>query len=113
MTTTPTTSPAGSGERGPSRLARAVIAPIGFYQRNISPMRLPTCRYAPTCSEYAVEALRLHGALRGGWLAIRRVLRCHPWHRGGHDPVPQAVGRRSVRQSMMTSPRSRQEPPGA
>jgi putative membrane protein insertion efficiency factor len=92
--------------------ARVIIAPIRFYQLNISPMRLPTCRYAPTCSEYAVEALRLHGGVRGGWLAIRRLLRCHPWHRGGHDPVPETVGRRTARQSSNT-PRSRQEPPGA
>ncbi len=51
---------------------------------------LSGCRYSPTCSEYALGAIRTHGALGGGWLAVKRVCRCHPWHEGGHDPVPEA-----------------------
>lgn len=60
------------------------------YQLFISPMLGPRCRFHPTCSQYAVEALQTHGAVKGGWLALRRVLRCHPLHPGGHDPVPPA-----------------------
>lgn len=71
-----------------SRAARALMAPIRFYQRFISPGLPPSCRYSPSCSSYAVESLQTHGALRGSWLAIRRVGRCHPWHAGGYDPVP-------------------------
>jgi putative membrane protein insertion efficiency factor len=73
-----------------SRLARVVIAPIRFYQRFISPGLPASCRYYPTCSSYAVEALQVHGGLRGSWLAVRRLSRCHPWHQGGMDPVPPA-----------------------
>lgn len=58
------------------------------YQVAISPLLPPACRYYPTCSHYAVEALERHGAWRGGWLALRRVLRCHPFRPGGYDPVP-------------------------
>ncbi len=66
----------------------ALIAPLRFYQRFISPALPPSCRYLPTCSAYAVESLQVHGPLRGIWLSIRRVGRCHPWHAGGFDPVP-------------------------
>ncbi len=73
--------------------ARLLTGPIRFYQRFISPGLPATCRYSPTCSAYAVEALQVHGALRGSWLAIRRIGRCHPWSRRGHDdPVPPARG---------------------
>ena len=78
-----------------SRAAQVVVAPllllIRFYQRWVSPALGPRCRFAPSCSHYAAEALAVHGPLRGGWLAVRRVARCHPWHPGGHDPVPPAV----------------------
>ena len=64
---------------------------IRFYRRNISPRRPPCCRFIPTCSEYALEAVEKYGALKGGWLALRRVARCHPFHRQRsveYDPVP-------------------------
>ncbi|MDE5645352.1 MAG: membrane protein insertion efficiency factor YidD [Muribaculaceae bacterium] len=67
---------------------RLLIAPIRFYQLSISPMIPAACRYTPTCSQYAIEAIRIHGALRGGSLAIRRICRCHPWGGSGYDPVP-------------------------
>lgn len=62
--------------------------PILFYQAAISPHLPPSCRYTPTCSQYAVEAIRRHGPLRGLWLAIKRIMRCHPWGGSGYDPVP-------------------------
>ncbi|TAH40902.1 MAG: membrane protein insertion efficiency factor YidD [Betaproteobacteria bacterium] len=65
-----------------------LIALLRFYKYAISPMLGRNCRFHPTCSEYAIEAVQRHGALRGGWLAIRRVGRCHPFHPGGYDPVP-------------------------
>lgn len=68
---------------------RALLkAGIRFYRHFISPLKPPTCRFHPTCSQYALEAIETHGALRGSWLAIRRILRCHPFHPGGIDPVP-------------------------
>ena len=69
-------------------MKRFLLALIRFYRRNISPLRKPCCRYIPTCSEYALEAGEKYGALKGSWLALRRFLRCHPFHRGGYDPVP-------------------------
>lgn len=72
----------------PSQLARLLILPIRGYQRFISPLLPPACRFYPSCSAYAVEALKVHGAARGLWLAVRRIARCHPFHPGGLDPVP-------------------------
>ena len=66
------------------------VALVLAYQLVLSPMVGPVCRYAPSCSSYAVQALLAHGALRGSWLAARRLLRCHPWAAGGWDPVPPA-----------------------
>ena len=60
---------------------------IRFYRLGISPLKPPTCRFVPTCSQYAIMAIEKYGALRGGWMAIRRILRCHPFHPGGYDPV--------------------------
>ncbi|WP_163755051.1 membrane protein insertion efficiency factor YidD [Mycobacterium botniense] len=73
---------------------RGVIATIQLYRHMISPLRLPTCRFMPTCSQYAVEALNTYGLVRGGWLAIIRLSKCGPWHRGGWDPVPEPDSRR-------------------
>ena len=64
---------------------------IGVYRRHISPVRPPCCRFIPTCSAYAMEAIEVHGAVKGGWLALRRLLKCHPFHRQEtveYDPVP-------------------------
>lgn len=69
-------------------LARLLILPIKFYQLSISPMLPASCRYTPTCSAYAIEALRKHGAVKGLWLATKRIMRCHPWGGSGYDPVP-------------------------
>lgn len=67
---------------------RLLLAVVSGYRRWISPLLGPRCRFAPTCSAYAEQALRSHGAGRGSWLALRRLVRCHPFHPGGHDPVP-------------------------
>jgi putative membrane protein insertion efficiency factor len=67
---------------------RLLIALIRLYQLALSPFIGNQCRFTPTCSQYAREAVERHGALKGSWLALRRVGRCHPWHPGGHDPVP-------------------------
>ena len=76
-----TTRPRGS-------VARALLACVGFYQHAVSPVLPPRCRFQPTCSAYAVEALEAHGAARGSWLALRRLGKCAPWHPGGVDLVP-------------------------
>lgn len=65
-----------------------LLAPIYFYRSFISPLTPPSCRFTPTCSQYAIEAIKRHGPLRGTWLAIRRIMRCHPWGDSGYDPVP-------------------------
>ncbi|MCU0436056.1 MAG: membrane protein insertion efficiency factor YidD [Bacteroidia bacterium] len=64
------------------------IGLIRFYQYAISPYLAPSCRFTPSCSQYGVEAIRRHGPLRGGWLTLKRIGRCHPWGGHGHDPVP-------------------------
>ena len=69
-------------------MKRFLLAAIRFYRRSISPLRKPCCRFIPTCSEYALEAVEKYGPLKGSWLALRRLLKCHPFHKGGYDPVP-------------------------
>jgi uncharacterized protein len=71
-------------------LSLPLLALIGVYRRLISPMIPAACRYYPSCSQYAQEAVQAHGPLVGPWLALRRLLRCHPWAAGGPDPVPPA-----------------------
>ena len=72
-------------------MKKVFIGIVKFYRKNISPLRQPCCRYIPTCSAYALEALEKYGALKGSWLALKRILRCHPFHFGEYnpyDPVP-------------------------
>ena len=71
--------------------ARLLIVPIVGYRRFVSPLLTPRCRFAPSCSEYALTALAEHGAARGLWLAVKRLARCHPFNPGGYDPVPIRV----------------------
>jgi len=71
-----------------------LLAALRFYKAHISPQLPPACRYTPTCSEYAMEAIERHGALRGGLLAAKRVLSCNPFSRGGYDPVPGSATQR-------------------
>ena len=97
---------AATSAPGPSPARRALralaaapkfllLGALRVYQLYVSPMRPPTCRFYPSCSQYAVIAVTRHGALRGTWLAARRLLRCHPWNPGGVDDVPPAgAGRR-------------------
>jgi uncharacterized protein len=65
-----------------------VLAAIRFYKRHISPRLPPSCRFEPTCSMYMYEAIEVHGLIKGGWMGIRRISRCHPLNPGGYDPVP-------------------------
>ncbi len=68
---------------------RAFIKAIRFYQTSISPLQPPRCRYIPTCSQYTLEAIEKYGAVKGSWLGFKRIMRCHPFHKGGfYDPVP-------------------------
>ena len=71
-------------------MKRFLLALVRFYRKSISPLRPPCCRFIPTCSQYALEAIEKYGALKGGWLAFKRIMRCHPFYRGGksYDPVP-------------------------
>lgn len=80
-------------------IRRLLIAPIRFYRYVISPWLGYNCRFTPSCSAYAIEAIETKGALCGIWLALRRILRCHPWCAGGHDPVPTSACRFGHRHS--------------
>jgi uncharacterized protein len=77
-------------------LARALILLIRGYQLTLSPLLGPVCRFEPSCSRYAVGCLELHGAWRGSWLALKRLLRCHPFNPGGYDPPPLPPPRPSI-----------------
>lgn len=72
-----------------SPLAYLALGLVRLYQLVLSPLLPSSCRYQPTCSAYAIEAIRLHGALRGGWMALKRIGRCNPWGGHGYDPVPR------------------------
>jgi hypothetical protein len=74
-------------------LALLLVMLARGWQLSFSLVLPPSCRFQPSCSAYAIEAVRRHGGLAGGWLAVRRLLRCHPWGGHGHDPVPDAIGR--------------------
>ncbi|GAA2443382.1 hypothetical protein GCM10010191_69840 [Actinomadura vinacea] len=80
----------GAGRIGP--VARVLILFVRAYRRFLSPLLGQQCRFQPTCSAYGLEALQVHGALRGSWLTVRRIARCQPFNRGGFDPVPPAKG---------------------
>ena len=67
---------------------RVAVAVIRVYQKVLSPLTPPSCRFTPTCSNYAVGAIQRYGLMHGGWLALKRIARCHPWNPGGYDPVP-------------------------
>ena len=69
-------------------LSTILLLPVYFYRYCISPLKPPTCRFTPTCSEYAIWAVKKHGPVKGSWLAMKRLARCHPWGGQGYDPVP-------------------------
>lgn len=72
-----------------SKIVVPLIWLVKAYQKYISPLTPPSCRYVPTCSEYTIQALQKHGLLKGGWLAVKRIGSCHPWGGSGYDPVPE------------------------
>lgn len=72
-------------------MKQILIFLIKGYRKIISPLKKPCCRFCPTCSAYALKAIEMHGAIKGGKLAVKRVLKCHPWHEGGYDPVPEDI----------------------
>lgn len=69
-------------------MKRLFLGIIRFYQRFISPIKPPTCRFYPSCSHYTFQAIEKYGAFKGGWLGLKRILKCHPFHKGGYDPLP-------------------------
>lgn len=78
---------------GRSPLALLFLGLVRLYQLVLSPLLGPRCRFQPTCSSYAIEAITLHGGMKGGWLALKRILKCHPWGGFGYDPVPKGTGK--------------------
>ncbi|MCD5416587.1 membrane protein insertion efficiency factor YidD [Candidatus Bipolaricaulota bacterium] len=85
-------------------LKRSILKTIALYQRFISPLIPPRCRFYPTCSHYGVEAIEQHGLFRGGYLTLRRLLRCHPFHPGGFDPVPRPACNEKIKPEHDRSP---------
>ena len=85
----------GAGRAGAGALVRGVVFLIQLYRHMVSPLRPATCRFVPTCSQYAVDALTEYGLIRGSWLAAARLAKCGPWHRGGWDPIPDRHGCRA------------------
>jgi hypothetical protein len=75
-------------------MKKILMGIIKIYQKTISPLTPPSCRFYPTCSHYGIEAIDTHGALKGTWLAVKRISRCHPFHEGGFDPVPEKTAKR-------------------
>lgn len=69
-------------------MKKGMLSCIRFYQRFISPIKPPTCRFYPSCSSYTFQAIEKYGAIKGGWLGLKRILKCHPFHKGGYDPIP-------------------------
>lgn len=84
-------------------MVRIAIGLLRIYRYFLSPLLGPRCRFMPTCSEYAMQALHTHGAVRGGWLSACRLCRCHPWHPGGFDPVPESTGSAETKHPVSTS----------
>ena len=83
-------------------LKKILLSLVVFYQRFISPLTPPTCRFYPTCSQYTREAIEYHGALKGLYLGVRRILKCHPLHKGGFDPVPLKKDKNSIVRKIIT-----------
>lgn len=93
-----------------SAARRAAVVPLKLYQRYLSPLKgAPSCRFHPTCSSYAIEAVESHGVLKGSWLALTRLLRCHPFHPGGFDPVPPVSER--AKRKVHPTPEAKAETP--
>lgn len=74
----------------------AIIAPIKFYRKFISPNKIPCCRFTPSCSAYAIEAIEKHGCIKGMYLSVKRILRCNPFCKGGYDPVPEKKSKKKT-----------------
>lgn len=89
-------------------LAKILIGVVRFYRMAISPWTPAACRYTPTCSAYAIEAIEKHGSMKGGWMALKRIGRCHPWGGSGFDPVPSAADleQRGLRDRTDDAPRA-------
>ena len=82
-------------------MKKLVLSLIRFYKKNVSPARPPSCRFTPTCSEYAIEAIEKHGLIKGGAYAVKRVLKCNPLFKGGYDPVPEVKEKKIIAQKQV------------
>ena len=96
-------SRSGQDVRALSPAGWLLVGLLTVYRRFISPLLGPRCRFYPSCSAYALEAVQVHGALRGAWLAVRRLSRCHPFHAGGIDPVPGTEGKQGPERAAVSS----------